>query len=57
MKTEPVTAGEDAMRLILNSEPVCAYKYIQKPDIYRCICSIRDRIGFSANSVGRTPRT
>ena len=27
MKTEPVTAGEDAMRLILNSEPVCAYIY------------------------------
>ena len=44
IKTEPGTAGADA-----TAYAVFGFgrdKCKQKPDIYRCICSIRDRLGF-----------
>ena len=48
IRTKPVTDGADAAVLICFLGQNYSFTQKQKPDIYRCICSSRDRRGFSA---------
>ena len=49
MKTEPLTVGAEATVYSMSGFWARYTVYNQKPNISRCICASRDRLGFYAD--------
>ena len=50
IKTEPVTVGVHYCMCLISFQDILVLVSLQKPDIYCCIHSCRDRLGFYAES-------